>query len=302
LNKKSASNFLPVGHAAFYGAGLAVLAAFLFSCLNVSIRYSDPYLTIWHMMFGRSLFGTVFLFLLAKSTGVRLAGKKRKTLVLLGISGTASILCLTFAIIRIAMFEALVLFYTYPVVAAIISPWLTSDRNSLKSWACIAAAFAGTALALWSGQYQAHGLDIGHLAGLGASAGMGLTLTLVRGVSSVNSPLTPIFYVSVVGLLASFVPLFHPDVGFEVAPAGLAWVFVIGLFAVLAHIVTNKALGYIASPKVGSISMLEVVFGAVYGYFLFSEPLGWSTLLGGTLIIAATLGLIRSPAQMPGSG
>ncbi|MFO7861673.1 MAG: EamA family transporter, partial [Desulfosalsimonas sp.] len=63
------------------------------------------------------------------------------------------------------------------------------------------------------------------------------------------------------------------------------------------HIVTNRALGYIASAKVGSISMLEVAFGAVYGYVLFSEPLGWSTMAGGALIIAATMGLIQGPGR-----
>ncbi|MFO7859788.1 MAG: DMT family transporter, partial [Desulfosalsimonas sp.] len=280
-----------------YGAALAVLAAFLFSCLNVAIRFSDPYLTIWHMMFGRSLFGTVFLVLLARITGIGLAGRKRKTLVLLSLTGTAGILSLTLALLRIPMFQALILFYTYPVVAALISPWLTSDTNSFWNWVCIVLAFMGTALALWSGQSDALGLDIGHLAGLGASAGMGLTLTLVRRVSSENSSLTPIFYISVTGMIVSFVPLFSPNVGFRVPLPGLACLGAIGLFAVLAHIVTNRALGYIASAKVGSISMLEVAFGAVYGYVLFSEPLGWSTMAGGALIIAATMGLIQGPGR-----
>ncbi len=297
----SAHNSLPAASSIFYGAALAVLAAFLFSCLNVVIRFSDPYLTIWHMMFGRSLFGTIFLLLLARSTGVRLAGRNRRTLILLSLTGTAGILCLTLALLRIPLFQALILFYTYPVVAALISPWLTSDSNSLWNWACIVLAFIGTALTLWSGQYGTLGLDTGHIAALAASACMGLTMTLVRRVSGVNSSLTPIFYISVMGMLVSLVPLFHPNVGFSIPLPGLAWLLAIGLFAVLAHIATNKALGYIASAKVGSISMLEVIFGAIFGYVLFSEPLGWSTMGGGALIIMAALGLIQGPGRMPAS-
>ncbi|MFP4158523.1 MAG: DMT family transporter [Desulfobacterales bacterium] len=276
---------------------MAVLAAFLFSCLNVVIRFSDPYLTIWHMMFGRSLFGAIFLILLARSAGARLAGSKKGTLVLLSLTGTAGILCLTLALLRIPLFQALILFYTYPVVAALISPWLTSDTNSLWNWACIFLAFIGTGLTLWSGQHGALEIDIGHLSGLAASAGMGLTMTLVRRISAENNALSPIFYISVSGMIVSLAPLFHPDIGFAVPPAGAAWLIAIGLFAVLAHLATNKALGYIASAKVGSISMLEVIFGAVYGYILFSEPLGWSTMAGGALIITATLGLMKSRSQ-----
>ncbi|MFW6080838.1 MAG: DMT family transporter [Desulfosalsimonas sp.] len=298
MKKTPGSAHSSVVSSSLAGAGLAVLAAFLFSCLNVVIRFSDPYLTIWHMMFGRSLFGAIFLILLARSAGVGLAGRKKGTLVLLSLTGTAGILCLTLAILRIPLFQALILFYTYPVVAALISPWLTSDTNSLWNWACICIAFIGTALTLWSGQHGTMAIDIGHLSGLAASASMGLTMTLIRRISAENNPLSPIFYISVSGMIVSLAPLFHPDIGFTVPLPGMGWLLAIGLFAVLAHIATNKALGYIASPKVGSISMLEVVFGAAYGYILFAEPLGWSTMAGGALIIAATLGLMQSRATV----
>lgn len=281
------------------GAGLAVLAAFLFSCLNVVIRFSDPYLTVWHMIFGRSLFGVVLLFFMARTLGVGLAGSKRWILFLLGWTGTIGIFLLTVALLRIPLFQALILFYTYPVVAALISPWLTPDTNSLRDWVCIALAFGGTGLILWSGRVSGLELDVGHMAGLGASLFMGLTLTLVRRVSGVNTPLAPIFYISVIGMVASLFPMLHPSVGLAVPLLGLAWLVAIGLFAVLAHIATNKALAYIASAKVGSISMLEVVFGAVYGYALFSEALDWSTLVGGTFILLAGIGLAQSGGRIP---
>ncbi len=281
------------------GAGLAVLAAFLFSCLNVVIRFSDPYLTVWHMIFGRSLFGVIVLFFMARSLGVGLAGSKRWTLFLLGCTGTIGIVLLTVALLRIPLFQALILFYTYPMVASLISPWLTPDTNCLRDWACIALAFAGTGLTLWSGSVSGLELDVGHMAGLGASLFMGLTLTLVRRVSGVNTPLAPIFYISVIGLVASLFPMLHPSVGLAVPALGLAWLIAIGLFAVLAHVATNKALVYIASAKVGSISMLEVVFGAVYGYALFSEALDWTTLVGGTFILLASIGLAQSGGRMP---
>jgi drug/metabolite transporter (DMT)-like permease len=281
------------------GAAMAMLAAFLFSCLNVIIRFSEPYLTVWHMIFGRSVFGTVFLFFMAQSMGIGLAGHKRLVLLGLGCTGTAGIIFLTIALLRIPLFQALILFYTYPVIAALISPWLTPDTNSLKDWMFITMAFLGTGLILWSGKADGLELDAGHIAGLGAALFMGLTLTLIRRISAVNTPLTPIFYISVLGMVVSIFPMVHPNVGLAVPALGLGWIVAIGLFAVLAHIATNKALTFIASAKVGSISMLEVVFGALYGYILFSESLGWSTLGGGIFVLAACFGLAQSDTQIP---
>jgi len=285
--------FHPAGRPALRGAMLALLAAFLFTWLNVVIRFSDDYLTIWHMVFGRSLFAVVFLFVLAKTTGVSLAGRQRKTLLLIGLAGTAGIFFLTTALLRIPLFQALILFYTYPAVAALISPRLTGDIASPRTWTCIGLAFAGTVLTLWSGGHGSIAPDAGHLFGLGASVCVGILMTLVRRVSDVNNPLTPIFYVSATALAASLVPMLLSGVGFAVPLPGLGWLFAIGLFAVSAHIATNRALGYIASAKVGSISMLEVFFSGVAGYFLFAESLGWSTLAGGMLIVIAGWGLVH---------
>lgn len=301
MNNTSRSISLFKDRPAVRGAALAVFAAVLFSCLNVVIRFSDSYLTIWHMIFGRSLFSVILLILLAKSTGVRLAGQKKGVLLLLSFTGSAGIFCLTVALLRIPLFQALILFYTYPVVAALISPWLTSDTNSPWNWFCIGLAFIGTGLTLWSGQYGNLVFEIGHLAGLAASTSMGLTMTLIRRVSAVNSPLSPIFYISVTSTLISLVPLFHPSIGFSISLPGMGWLIAIGLFAVSAHTITNKALEYIASAKVGSISMLEVPFGAVCGYVLFAEPLGWSTLGGGALIIVAGWGLVQGHGRIPAS-
>lgn len=281
---------------ALSGACLAVLAAFLFSILNVVIRFSEPHLTVWHMMFGRSVFGLVFLLLAARAWRLNILGQKRGILLLLGLTGTGGILCLTLALLQIPLFQALILFYTYPAVAALLTPLLTRDRIHLRDWTCIGLAFLGTVLILWSGQSRELSLSLGHLAAIGASTGLGLTMTLTRRVSPANNALTPIFYISAIGTVICFFPLFHSDVTFLVQAQGMFWLLAIGLLAVSAHIATNKALSYAPSPRVGIISMLEVLLGAVYGYVLFTETLGWSTLFGGALVIASGIGLIRSSA------
>ncbi len=279
------------------GAAFAVLAAVIFSFLNLAIRFSEPHLSVWHMIFGRSVFGVVFLMAAARIGNIRLRGENPCTLAALGITGTIGILCLTVALLHIPLFQALILFYTYPAVAALVSPLLTDDRIRLSDWVCILLAFSGTFLILWSGSRIGFSLTFGHAAALGASAALGVTLTLIRRISADHNALTPIFYISVTGAVVCFFPLFFSESGIPASATGLWWICAIGILAVCAHISTNAALSYITSPKVGIISMLEVFFGAVYGYILFSENLNWSTLFGGTLIIAAAAGLVWSSSD-----
>lgn len=274
------------------GALAALLAGVLFGLLNLTIRLSEPSLTIWHMMFGRSVTGVIFILIMARRAKTRLVRGQEMPLALIGLTGTLGILGLTYALLEIPLFQALVLFYTYPAVAALTSPWLTSDTHDLRDWGFIGLAFVGICCILWSGSAGRLALSPGHLSALGASLGLGLTLTLIRRIRPRVSSLSPIYAISAVGSILCALPLLHPQVGFRIPHAGLLWIVAIGILAASAHIATNKALGYISSSRVGIFSSTEVLYGALIGLFMFSEPLGWSTLIGGVMILAASIGLM----------
>ena len=134
------------------GLAYALLAAVFFTCLDISIRFSGSELTVWHLVFGRSLFGVAAMWLLARKLRVELLGRRRWELAAVGLSGMAGAACLTWAIMRIPLFEALVLLYLFPVFAALFSPSLTGERPRGVEWLFILLAFCGTVLMLWRGQ------------------------------------------------------------------------------------------------------------------------------------------------------
>jgi drug/metabolite transporter (DMT)-like permease len=157
-------------------------------------------------------------------------------------------------------------------------------------------AFIGTVLILWSGQ-AAGRLQWGHLAGLTAGFGYGLTITLIRRVSAFNSPLTPFFYISLVGTVVCIGPLLFQQSPILIQSQGAIGLLVISTLAACAYLASNKALSYLPSPKTGVIGMSEVVFGAILGLVLFNEPMGWRSVLGGFLIISSDIWLtVRSTA------
>ena len=278
------------------GGLFALLSALLFTTLNVVIRYSDPYLSVMHMMFGRCLVGVVFLLGLAAIFRISILGRRRGILLGLGLSGSVSILCLITALVLLPLFQALILFYLYPVIAALVSTPLTGDRIDAMDWGLICLAVLGAGLVLWTGGTERLELQWGHLCALGAALFYGLTLTLVRKVSQVNHPLTPILYVCVLGTLLSLPSLVLARQPLPLSAPALSGMIGIGLFAALAHLAGNKALTYLSSPHVGIVSMLEVAFSSLCGYILFSEAVGWSALFGALLIVIGSVGLTKRAA------
>lgn len=275
---------------AWLGLTYGFTAAVCYAGLNVAIRFADAHMSVWHIVFYRSLFGAVAMILLARLSGGAILGRRRPTLCLAGIAGAVGIVALTEALIVLPLFEALVLLYLFPAFSALLSPWLTADRVARRDWLLIGAACGGAALVLWSGRLGS-GLQWGHLLGLTAAFCLGLTFTLIRRVSADNSALTPFFYICVAGMVVAVGPMLYQAGTPTIAAAGLPALSAVGLLACAAHLAGNKALAFLPSPRVGVICMSEVVFGAIIGMLLFDEFFGWRTLLGGMLIVGAGIGL-----------
>lgn len=130
----------------------ALVATVCYAGLNTAIRFADAHMSIWHIIFYRSLFGVVVVVILAWMAGVQILGCHRPTLCLLGTSGAFGVTSLTVALILLPLFEALVLLYLFPAFAALLSPWLTNDRVTHRDWLLIGTACFGAAMVLWSGQ------------------------------------------------------------------------------------------------------------------------------------------------------
>ena len=270
------------------GTLFAFLSAAIFAILNLAIRFSDPCLTVWHMMFGRSLFGVFAMVLLARCLKTDLLGCNRGQMTITGLTGMAGITCLTGSLILIPLFQALLLLYLYPAFAALLSPLVAGEEIGKKDWLFCAVAFSGTVMIIWTGQIQG-GIQWGHLLGLAAAFAYGLYITLVRRLSSRNHSLVPYFYISCAGVVVCTAPLLAQQEMLCVGTTGLFWMLILAVLGAGAHLASNKALYYLPSPRVGVISMTEVFFGGIFGFLFFDESVGWRSILGGVLILSSAV-------------
>jgi drug/metabolite transporter (DMT)-like permease len=280
---------MPTFRTPWIGVIFAFAAACSYAGLNAAIRFADAHMSIWHIIFYRSLFGVAAMVVLAWVKKCALLGCQRITLCLAGISGATGITALTLALTLLPLFEALVLLYLFPAFAALLSLALTDDHVGGRDWLLIATACCGAAVIFWPGQ-KFDGLAWGHLLGLLSSFSLGLTFTLIRRVSAVNNPLTPFFYICAAGAIVSFGPVWMHSAGVSITGQGIPALAMVAILATSAHLFSNSALTYLTSPRVGVILMSEVVFGVFIGWVVFGELVEPQKLFGGLMIIGSGIG------------
>ena len=81
-----------------------------------------------------------------------------------------------------------------------------------------------------------------------------------------------------------------------------AWAGIIGMALVsqlVGHTGLNAALRWFSPSGVAFASLLEPVFAGILAWAIFHERLGWATLAGGALVLAAIAVVLREDTRVP---
>jgi len=81
-----------------------------------------------------------------------------------------------------------------------------------------------------------------------------------------------------------------------------AWAGIIGMALIsqlIGHTALNAALRWFSPSAVAFATLLEPVFAGILAWAIFHERLGWVTLAGGALVLAAIAIVLREDAREP---
>ena len=273
------------------------LAPLFYSALSVSAKLAGSYLSVWQIIVGRFGFGLLLIPLIAKLLRVSLWGRQRILLTARGLCGAVAFLLLVAAFQRIPLSIAMVLFYLYPAITAVLSPWVTGEPTAKMAWPFICGAFIGTSLILWPFETSV-AFNLGHLFAMCSSFLCALTLLLVRRLGRQNNIYTLYFYLCLTGTLAGLGPLFMQEL--PILPANTAaWLGIAAVagFSIGAQLSINQALVRIPASKVSVIMTIEVPLVACFGVVYLGEPLSWNFIAGTLLIFGCGTGLNLIPVR-----
>ena len=279
--------------AAVAGPLFMLAAALLFTVLSLIVKLMGPHYTIWHIGFYRFFGGVVVLLLVFGRQGNPFRGHNVRLLIIRGCTGSAAFLCIITAIRLLPVSTALVIFYAFPVFAAIFSFFLYGERISAPGIACIATVIMGIAVLF---DFSLQGDLFGQFMALAGAGFAGLTVTLIRSLRTTNGPVIIYLYFCTMGTLVTL-PNFAMD---PLLPAtAMEWAMVLGIVfaSIVAQLLMNQGFFYCRGWEGGVFMSSEVIFTAIVGIAFLGDPATWRFWTGGLLIFGSAVAMNRFKAH-----
>lgn len=303
----------PAPRADLAGAGLIVLAAVCFGTLGPLSRFAQDAgvdslaLVAWRAGLGASV---VALFIgarlalgVARPVALRdIPRDDRWFVVAAAVANTILNLSVFVAFTRISIALALLVFYLYPALVAVVSVLWFGERLDRLRWTALGVSFAGLVLVLAGtdgGIGQVDGLGVG-LAFIGGLAQVFYVLAARHGFAHVPGPQAAALTMGGAMTLYVLIAVATGSVSALAAPVASVqalWpVLVAGVIGAgvptVAYITGIRILG---PSRAAILAMLEPVVGVLLAAWLLAEQPTVVQLIGGGLILVAAVLLQLGP-------
>ena len=187
--------------------------------------------------------------------------------------------------------RVLLLFYLAPLWTVLLSRVLLGERLNRFGAFVIALSLTGAGTILW---HPRAGLpvprDIADWLGLGAGFSFALFNVLSRYISDVSIEIKSMVSfagVVLVGCFLVLVGLGSPAVSGDAVAWGL--LFLVGAILVVINLVVQYGLSHLPANRAIVIMLTEVGIAALSAWLLAGEAFGWREVLGGAMIVAASV-------------
>lgn len=272
----------------YLAAGLMVLSALAFSAMQLMVRFSGSggHFSVMEQAFFRNLVSLIVVFFILRKKKIPLFGDKaaRPWMFARSLTGLLGVLCFFYATSHARIADANILNKLSPFVVTLLSVFLLRERITPMRIIPLVIAFAGAWIVVGPSMDSApSAMVVGLLSALFAGA----AYAFVAKLKSKADPLQVVMYFSAFSVVCAGV-LSIP--GF-VMPTWeeLFYLLLIGVFGALGQVGLTYSFHLAATSDVSIYNYSGVVWSALLGWAFLGEALPASSIIGGALIILASL-------------
>ncbi|PIR19966.1 MAG: hypothetical protein COV45_08285 [Deltaproteobacteria bacterium CG11_big_fil_rev_8_21_14_0_20_47_16] len=265
---------------------MMIASTLLFSIQGVCIKFIGMGLPAAEIAFLRSLgtFAIITPYLFAK--GVPFWGSNPRVLIIRGLIGGLA-LDLTFHALQILpLATASLLRNLHPILIPVFAVFLLKERLVIQNFVGMALALLGVSLLYLPAFNGSWPIDAASYAVI-ASVCTAVVMCLIRKLRHTENAWVIVNYFAMGSLLVTGPGfLLHPVTP---SPVQIGLITVIILATTLAQLAFTWALGHDKASKLGLISAIGPVWASIWGVTLFDELLTIPMVIGGMLILSATV-------------
>ena len=222
--------------------------------------------------------------------GIPAFGQQKGFLFLRGLVGTFALICVYYAITHLPLAEATVLQYLYPIFTAVLALFFLKESVQRSTFACIIMSLFCLFIIIQPNFQLDYGfqypwLSIG--AGVLGAFGSAVAYVIVKKLTKTDDSSVIIFYFPLIAFPISII-LLGSDF---VVPnyTALILLILVGIFTQIGQVGLTKALHSADANKATAYAYVQVLFSVIIGWTYFSEVPTFTTVIGGSLIMAGAL-------------
>lgn len=212
------------------------------------------------------------------------------------ILSTAEVFAFYFAVVYLPLADVMTYWLAAPIYVAAISPLVLKEPVGWRRWCAIIVGFIGVVIALEPSSQALTPQAIISIFGSVAFAFMLLLGRSLRGTPDTTLVFWQIIGAGLAGLVA---------VGFEWTPVTMRDLLLLGLLgivAMLAHVLVNRALKLADAATVAPLQYTLLFWAIVFGWMVFGDVPRMSMLIGSGFIIASGLFIFFREQQLKRQG
>jgi len=269
----------PAVRAALWMSGALVS----FMSMAISGRELAAELTTFQILFFRSLVGLVVVAILLQRSGwTQVETRMFGTHLVRNLAHFGGQYGWFYGLAFIPLTEVFAIEFTVPIWTAILATIFLGERmNRLRALA-VAVGFVGVLVILRPGVAI---VSPGALAVLGGALGYAASHVFTKRLSSTETPLAILFYMTVIQLPLGLVPALPGWVW--PSAASWPWVVVVATTALSAHYCLARAFRLADASVVVPMDFLRLPLIAIVGFVFYDEALQVWVLVGAVIVFAA---------------
>ncbi len=253
-----------------------------FMAMAVGGRELAGQLSTFQILFFRSVIGCLIVgFFLWCGNWRQILTKQLRVHLLRNIAHFGGQFGWFYGIALIPLAEVFALEFTVPVWTAVLATVLLREQITGARVAAIVLGVVGVFLILRPGLAV---ISPASLAVLGSAFCYALSHTLTRRLALVDTPLTILFYMTVIQLPLGFVTSIFDWMTPSLAM--LPWIMVVGVAALSGHYCMARALALADAIVVVPMDFLRLPLIAAVGFLFYGESLDWFVLAGGVVMFS----------------
>lgn len=273
------------------GVMLAIMSSFTFSIMNVLVKSVSSRIPSNEIAFFRGIIGVLLILILMKSSNVKFSKEEKPLLLLRGMLGGLYMVTYFFAISTMKLGDASILAQLSGVFVMIFSAIFLKEKLPKNAWIFIIIILLGTMLIINPFRYSTYSFyAIFGLLSAVLSASASITIRkLAKSKKHHNYEI--VFYFLAASTIVAAVLMNNKFV----IPTTEEFIllFILGVVSLLAQIFLTCAFENTNAVIVEVVRYIGIFFNTAWGFILFKESLTIYSIVGGIVIVGASIVLSR---------